>query len=182
MPKLRSYILCPVRLRIASKSGADPSASPIFVPISICGLAMAFGWSAGDILTAINFIFEIAQALDEVDGAAKEFRDASTFLKDLKSALVPLQTFTALDTKPEYKKEIEQQVLEIKIPVERFIHDVRDLQEDLGVVREGHFRHLQNIPSKFKWHFRVSKKAVELQNKVERHLKIIETLMQRLTV
>ena len=171
-----------IRLLKSLQVLADPQPRQHWILILYLVLAMAFGWSAGDILTVINFIFEIAQALDDVDGAAKEFRDASTFLKDLKSALVPLQTFTALDTKPVYKHEIEQQVLEIKIPVEKFIYDVRDLQKDLGVVSEGHFRHLQNIPSKFKWHFRVSKKAVELQNMVERHLKIIETLMQRLTV
>jgi hypothetical protein len=28
---------------------------------------MAFGWSAGDILSAINLIIEVANALDEVD-------------------------------------------------------------------------------------------------------------------
>jgi hypothetical protein len=60
---------------------------------------MAFGWLADDILSAINLIIEIANALDEVSGSAKEFQEASSFLRDLNLALSPLQTFTALDTR-----------------------------------------------------------------------------------
>lgn len=143
---------------------------------------MSFGWSAGDILAAIHFILEVAQALDAAGGAAKEFRDASTFLRDVKSALTPLQTLTALGTRPEYKADIELQVKAIKGPIEKFIVDTRGLQNSLGVVKEGHFRHLQNIPSKLKWHFDVSKKVLTLKKEVEQHLQIISTLMQRLTV
>jgi hypothetical protein len=145
---------------------------------------MAFGWSAGDILSAINFIIQVASALDEVDGAPKEFRDASSFLKQLNSALTPLRTFTALETKPAYKIEITQQVEAIKGPIEKFVNDksVRALQNNLGVAKEGQFRHLQNIRSKLKWHFSTSEKALALQKVVDMHLKIISTLLQRLTV
>jgi hypothetical protein len=48
---------------------------------------MSFGWSAGDILAAAEFVLEVTRALDEVDGAAKDFRTASSFLKNLNSAL-----------------------------------------------------------------------------------------------
>jgi hypothetical protein len=60
---------------------------------------MAFGWSAGDILSAINLIIEVANALDEVSRSAKEFQEASSFLRDLNSALSPLKMFTALYAK-----------------------------------------------------------------------------------
>lgn len=145
---------------------------------------MAFGWSAGDILSAINLIIKIANALDEVSGSSKEFREASSFLRDLNSALTPLQTFTALDTRPAYKTEIQQQVEAIRRPIETFINDkdVKELQKDLGVVNESRFKHVQNVKSKLKWHFLVSDKALALQKDVERHLKVIDTLMQRLTV
>lgn len=143
---------------------------------------MSFGWSAGDILAAAKFILEVARALDEVDGAAQEFRTASSFLKNLNSALTPLEAFTALDTRPAYKSDIEHEVKAIRIPVEAFINDVKSLQKSLSVVKEGKFRHLQNIPSKLKWHFSTSKKALALQKEVEMHLTIIDTLMQRLTV
>jgi hypothetical protein len=143
---------------------------------------MSFGWSVGDIVAAAEFIIKVARALDEVDGAAKEFRDSSAFLKSLNAALRPLEAFTVLDTRPEYKADIEHEVKAIKAPVEKFISDVKDLEKSLGVVKEGRFRHLQNIPSKLKWHFSTSKKALTLQKEVDMHLRIIDTLMQRLTV
>jgi len=116
---------------------------------------MAFGWSADDILSAINLIIEIANALDEVSGSAKEFPQPSSFLRDLNSALSPLQTFTALDTKPVYKTEIQQQVEAIMKPIGTFINDkdVKELQKDLGVVNESRFRYVQNVKSKLKWYF-----------------------------
>jgi hypothetical protein len=147
-----------------------------------CIVAMAFGWSAGDIFNAIKFMVDVAKALDEVDGAPKKFREASSFLTNLNSTLRPLQTFTALDTKPAYKKDVEAQVEAIKGPVERFIGEVKGLQDTIGVPKEGHFRRFQNIPSKLKWHFFTADKALALQEVVEHHLMIIHTLMQRLTL
>jgi hypothetical protein len=126
---------------------------------------MAFGWSVGDILSAINFIIEIANGLDEVDGAAKQFREASVFLGDLNTTLKPLQTFTVLDTKPTYKKEIENQVEAIRTPIETFINDddVKALQKSLGVVKTGHFRTFRDVKNKLKWQFSTSEKALNLQ-------------------
>jgi hypothetical protein len=116
---------------------------------------MAFGWLADDILSAINLIIEIANALDEVSGSAKEFREASSFLRDLNLALGPLQTFTALDTKPVYKTELQQQAEAIMKPIGTFTNDkdVKELQKNLGVVNESRFRYVQNVKSKLKWYF-----------------------------
>jgi hypothetical protein len=59
---------------------------------------------------------------------------------------------------------------------------VKGMQKSMGVEKTGYFRHFKNIPSKLKWQFFTSDKALALQTKVEQHLKIIDTLMQRLTV
>lgn len=142
---------------------------------------MSFGWSAGDIIAAGTFVFQVAQALDDVDGAAKEFRDASSFLHQLISALKPLETFAALESRPAYKSDIEREVRLIRKPVESFINDedVKNLQKNLGVARDSRFR---NVHSKLRWHFSTSKKALALQKEVDMHLRVIDTLMQRLTV
>jgi len=143
---------------------------------------MSFGWSAGDIVAAATFILEIARALDEASGSAKEFREASSFLHNLNAALKPLETLTALDSRPIYKSEIDREVRLIRTPVEAFIKDVKDLQSSLGTVNEGRFGSLKGIGGKLRWHFSTSKKALALQKEVEKHLRIIDTLMQRLTV
>jgi hypothetical protein len=142
---------------------------------------MSFGWSAGDVLAAAKFIIDVTSALDEVDGAPKVFREASSFLKNLNTSLTPLEAFSALDTKPTHKAKIETEVKAIKTPIEKFIDDVKDMQKTLGIPQEGHFRHLRNIPSKLKWHFVTSKKALALEKEVDRHLKTLNTLMSQVT-
>lgn len=143
---------------------------------------MSFGWSAGDILAAARFLINVANALDDVDGAPKDFRDASSFLKKLNASLTPLEAFSALDSKPTYKAQIEAEAKAIKSLIDKFIVDVKDIQKALGIPKEGSFRHLQNIPSKLKWHFSTSKKALALEKQVDRHLKQLNSLMSQLTL
>ena len=45
---------------------------------------MSFGWSAGDIATALTLLYSIIEALDDVNGAADNYREAMGFLRDLK--------------------------------------------------------------------------------------------------
>ena len=143
---------------------------------------MSFGWSASDLVAAADFLRKLAKSLHEIDGAPKDFREASSFLNSLSIVLRPLETFVPLESKPVYKSEIEREVKAIRNPVDKFISDVSKLQEDLGTIKEGRFRHLNNIPSKLKWHFSISAKALDLKETIDRHLRIIDTLMQQLTV
>jgi hypothetical protein len=45
-------------------------------------------------------------------------------LKDLNSALTPRQYFTAFETSPAHKTEIQQQVEAMREPIETFINDI----------------------------------------------------------
>jgi len=160
---------------------------------------MAFGWSAGDIFTAIKFIIDVASALDDISGARKEFRQSATFLRNLDKSLAPLRTFTALDAQPDYKADIEEEVDAIRRPIETFMTDVEGMAKKLGTGLEpgaagssrgidkggGHFagfKAFRNMGSKLEWHYFTSKKALALQKDIEGHLRIIDTLMQRLTM
>jgi hypothetical protein len=71
---------------------------------------MSFGWSAGDIATAVKLIYNVIQALDSCDGAASDYREAVSFLRDLKRTLDPLETFAAWKADPSYRKDIEEQL------------------------------------------------------------------------
>ncbi|KAN0113248.1 hypothetical protein V8E51_006199 [Hyaloscypha variabilis] len=160
---------------------------------------MAFGWSAGDIFTAIKFIIDVASALDDISGARKEFRQSATFLRNLDKSLSPLRTFTALDAQPEYKADIEEEVDAIRRPIETFMTDVEGMAKKLGTGLEpgaagssrgvdkgggrfSAFKAFRHVGSKLEWHYFTSKKAMALQKDIEGHLRIIDTLMQRLTI
>ncbi|KAE9368964.1 hypothetical protein N431DRAFT_513369 [Stipitochalara longipes BDJ] len=144
---------------------------------------MSFGWSAGDIATAIVVTYELIQALDDTHGAAKDYREAVTFLTDLKRVLEPLQAFTALDAYPVYRREINQQADLIKQPITEFLAAVLKYEPSLGdIARRCWQRSIPTALRKLHWHIFMMKKVQSLKVKIESHMRILESLMQRLTL
>ncbi|UPK93361.1 hypothetical protein LCI18_004296 [Fusarium solani-melongenae] len=141
---------------------------------------MSFGWSAGDIAAAVKTAYNIYEALHSCRGAAKEYREAVSFLKDLTRTLEPLETLTAWKVYPEYGEDIKKQVEAIKGPVDQFLQAALKYEPSLGAVsRKGHQRH---IYMKLKWHFSISKEILALRNKIESHMQVLDSLLQRLTL
>ncbi|GAB1311920.1 hypothetical protein MFIFM68171_02130 [Madurella fahalii] len=104
---------------------------------------MSFGWSAGDIATAVAIAYKIYEALDSCDGAAKEYREVVSFLKELTRTLEPLKTFTAWKAYPAYGKNIKEQIDFIKVPVDNFPRDVLEYEPSLDAdAWSGHHRHI----------------------------------------
>jgi hypothetical protein len=144
---------------------------------------MSFGWSAGDIATAIAVTYNLIQALDDTHGAAKDYREAISFLCDLKRVLEPLQAFTAWSAYPNYGKEIGEKVGHIKGPVEDFLAAVLKYEPSLGENRRtGWPRALPAALRKLQWHVFMSKKVLSLRGKIESHMRILDSLMHRLTL
>lgn len=141
---------------------------------------MSFGWSASDIAHAITLIVKVVEALDSADGAAADYREAIAFLQSLKHTLEPLQTFTALGAYPAYKDEIQKHVEAIREPIESFLAIATKFDRSLGPnAKTGHHRH---IPRKLQWRFIESKVVDKLRSKIDDHMKVLKTLLQRLTL
>ncbi|KAH7146268.1 hypothetical protein EDB81DRAFT_934174 [Dactylonectria macrodidyma] len=141
---------------------------------------MSFGWSAGDIAIAVKIAYNIYEALDSCQGAAKEYREAASFLKELTRTLEPLKTFTAWKAYPEYGKDIRDQVNFIKVPVDEFLRIVNKYEPSLGAgARSGHHRH---IFMKLKYRCFIQKEVLALRNNIESHMRVLDSLMQRLTL
>ncbi|CAJ2509501.1 Uu.00g145270.m01.CDS01 [Anthostomella pinea] len=114
------------------------------------------------------------------DGAAGEYREAIFFLNDLKPTLEPLRTFTAWNAYPSYGKQIRDQVDFIKGPVDEFLRAVLKYEPSLGTkAKDGHHRH---VLRKLQWHVSMSKKVTALRSKIESHMRILDSLMKRLTL
>jgi len=141
---------------------------------------MSFGWPTGDIAAAITLIIRLIDTLDSDDGAAGDYREAVAFLGDLKRTLDPLRTFSAWITYPVYGKDIEDQAKQIRDPVQAFVAATKKYEPSLGEQSShGHFR---NMGRKAQWKLSMSKKAISLKRKIESHMRIIDSLMQRLTL
>jgi hypothetical protein len=141
---------------------------------------MSFGWSAGDIAAAITLAYNLIQALDTYDGSAVEYREAVSFLRDLKRTLEPLEAFTVLNAYPMYKNDIERHVAQIKQPIEEFLLAVLKYEPSLGAkAAAGKHRH---VLRKLQWYTFMSKKVLGLQKRIESHRRVLDTLLQRLTL
>lgn len=64
----------------------------IFIMVNI-----AFGWSAGDIISSIHIIIKVCEAFKEAGGAASRYEESTTFLEGFKVTLSKLH-FTAIPT------------------------------------------------------------------------------------
>jgi hypothetical protein len=141
---------------------------------------MSFGWSAGDIAAALTLLFNLVKALDSADGAANNYRESISFLRDLTRTIDGLHTLTALKAYPTYGDEITQQVVLIKEPVEKFVTVVRKYEPSLGEnAAHGHHRHIWR---KLQWHLAKENKVLALKGKIDRHMRIVDTLIHRLTL
>jgi hypothetical protein len=92
------------------------------------------------------------------------------------------QTFAnvhAWNANPLYGREIGEQVKNIKEPVENFLAAVLKYEPSLGAgAKDGHHQH---IFRKLQWTTSLSKKVLGLRRRIESQMRIIDTLMQRLT-
>lgn len=141
---------------------------------------MSFGWSAGDIAAAVTLLIEVVKSLDSANGAAKDYRNSMTFLRNLTHTLKLLQTFVEANLEVSYKEEICDAVNEIKAPVKEYLDLIVKYQDSLGEgAKEGYHR---KIGRKLQWSFFESKKAENLQVRIGRHLQLMDTLLQRLTM
>ncbi|KAM7206137.1 hypothetical protein V8F20_002919 [Naviculisporaceae sp. PSN 640] len=141
---------------------------------------MSFGWSAGDIAATIKLARRVYEALDSCHGAPREYREATSFLKELTQALEPLRTFATWGAYPVYGKEIADRVAFIKGPVENLLAQIVKLEPKLGIGSESGFH--RHVLPKLKWHFVLSKRVLELRAQIECHMRVLDTLLQRLTL
>jgi hypothetical protein len=128
----------------------------------------------------LTLLFNLVKALDSADGAADNYRESVGFLQDLVRTIGGLSTLTALKAYPAYGGEITQQVAFIRDPVEEFVKAVKKSEPSLGKTAAcGHHRH---VWKKLQWYVVKEKKVLALKGKIERHMRIIDTLIQRLTL
>ncbi|KAH6691095.1 hypothetical protein BKA61DRAFT_533029, partial [Leptodontidium sp. MPI-SDFR-AT-0119] len=139
---------------------------------------MSFGWSAGDIAQAIVALHGLINALSSANGAAHDYREAVSFLQNITNTLKPLQRYEALKTSTEIESAICEQVKAIKDPVNDFLLAAAKFEQSLGLAAtKGRFR---NVPRKLQWYYSTSKEVKALQGKIERHMRILDTLFQQM--
>jgi hypothetical protein len=141
---------------------------------------MSFGWSAGDIVAAVSLAYDLYKAFDDYTGVSGEYRETVMFLKSLIRTLEPFKTLTDWDEHPRYATEIQEQVALLRTPINNFIQDVCRFEPSLGwKAKKGRYR---NVVRKVQWYLDISKKVSSLKSRIEMHMRVLDTLLQRLTL
>ncbi|MCJ1456069.1 hypothetical protein MMC28_006426 [Mycoblastus sanguinarius] len=92
----------------------------------------AFGFSIGDIISAINLIRKISKALKETGGASSAYQDAIIELEGLKHALQQLEAFEPTEDNISHVNAIRGMALACKLPLQDFMTKLEKYESSLG--------------------------------------------------
>ena len=127
---------------------------------------MSFGWSAGDVATAIRLLYKVGVALKEAGGASSEYQDTTSFLQTLTRTLEHLNALQNTQLDPGIANNLREQCEQIRKPLEEFLRDVEKYESGLGVQAQSKRRKILSVPRKLQWALSASKEAKKLQDRV----------------
>jgi hypothetical protein len=97
---------------------------------------MSFGWSAGDIVAAVNTLVKVRKALKQSGGAAAEYQEAVTFLTALGKTLSGLQVVLKNNPGLEWEAGLLEQANTLTSSVEDFKKKIAKYDLSLGADTE----------------------------------------------
>jgi hypothetical protein len=126
---------------------------------------MSFGWSASDIVAAIQLIHKVTTALKDTGGASSDFQDTATFLDILSSTLQHLKTLQTAALDPELAKNLERLCEQVREPISTFCEYIRSSFEgDLG--HNSTRLKFLTTGRKIQWALSTAKKAKVLRERI----------------
>lgn len=126
---------------------------------------MSFGWSAGDIISAISLLFKIGNALRSAGGASSEYQDAVEFLRTLQSTLELLKDLTPAQIEASKADHLRRYCDQIRSPLQRFLSDVvRNLDASLGKSCQHNF--IVRAPREVQWALYTANKLKRFQERI----------------
>lgn len=123
---------------------------------------MSFGWSAGDIVAALEFILEIAGTLKGVGGAVDKYHATTAWLTDLAGLLKRLYQDGVISS------DFSHAVFRIRDRVEEFRDDVsKRLGIALGTPLNGAKSSIRRSFKKLEYHFFVEGRVESLKQEIQ---------------
>jgi hypothetical protein len=126
---------------------------------------MSFGWSAGDIIAALELLHKVAVALKDMGGASSDYQDASLFLNVLTVTLQHLKALQAAPLDPNLAKNLDLLCDQVQEPLSSFCDKIRSsFERDLGA---GSTRlKVLTTGRKLQWALSTSKQVKALREKI----------------
>ena len=129
---------------------------------------MSFGWSAGDIATAVELLIKVAVALNNSRGSVAKYQETSSYLVSLAAILEQLKGFAGdLVT-------IQEDVQAVSVAVGDFLKVHSRFERSLSDVGPKDWvSSLRKSPRKVQYAFTMESQVAELRNRIDTPLKSI---------
>ncbi|QSZ36959.1 hypothetical protein DSL72_009050 [Monilinia vaccinii-corymbosi] len=82
----------------------------------------AFGWSVGDLVSAMSVVAKVSKALKDVDGAVDYYRETISFLESPNITLNILHGLYEANVEPNVLLAVQSQLELIQKPIDTYIH------------------------------------------------------------
>ena len=112
-------------------------------------MPVAFGFSAGDFISALNLVSTVIDALREVGGASAEFRGVVRELLTLETALIRVKRVDLDDSQSDARVALQQAASRCQHTIDEFWTTVQKYQPHLG--RGGSGSRVKDGWMKIKW-------------------------------
>jgi Flp pilus assembly protein TadG len=139
-------------------------------------MPVPFGFSAGDIVLAIQLLLKVSAALKETGGASSEYQEILHFLNTAKLVLEHLGTTDLSKLDLPAKNAIRAQATAAIKPLQQFLTEVEEYATSLGNVDAK--TSSRAAFQKAKWTLVVMKKLEVLRNRFTADLQVLQLLLQ----
>lgn len=131
---------------------------------------MSFGWSAGDVVAAINLVSRIIKSVGNMGGAREHFQELETELLSLSRAL---HDISVLASEPGQIPEIVALKFVACLcedTLKRFYEKIKPFDATLSVGADNGTRRVKVVPKMVRWELLVKKDIPELRSYLVAHV------------
>jgi hypothetical protein len=93
---------------------------------------MSFGWSAGDVVLAVQLACKVSKALQEADGSRAQYQSAVVFLKGVENTVTGIERLRQTNPNLSLTVEIKEQAENLKNGVHKFKEKIASYDPSLG--------------------------------------------------
>ncbi|CAD6443802.1 31ec964e-28cd-4564-90bf-c764b8c3d11e [Sclerotinia trifoliorum] len=129
----------------------------------------AFGWSVGDLVSAISVVAKVSKALKDAGGAVDDYHETILFLESLKITLTTLHGLYEANVDPNVLSGLQSQLELVQKPIDTF---TKKIKRELGSALDGTKKDkgvrtkLKRTAGQLEWAFSLHEQSQELNRKI----------------
>jgi hypothetical protein len=141
---------------------------------------MSFGWSAGDILAAIQLIVTLANTLEEATGSSSQYRDVVRELYSLEKALVEVKSLKFEEEQHHRQVALFGATLQCRETIDAFMQKIGKYQPSLRKGGSGSW--IKDALHKMQWGLCAQKEVDLFRTSLNAHTSAIGIMLQAIQV